>query len=246
MKTIDFNCDLGEGVGNDELIVPFISSANIACTYHAGDEETMKRTVEFCLKHNVAIGAHPSFYDRDNFGRRDMHLPVSETYDLVARQILLMQKITDEAGAVLHHVKPHGALYNMAAKSIKISAVIALAIKDINEKLILYGLSGSHLISEAKKIGIRTCSEVFADRTYREDGRLTARSSPDALISDADKVVEQGLQMISKGTVTATTGKEISVIADTICIHGDGVQAVAFAKALHRALKENNIEIKAL
>lgn len=245
MKLIDLNCDLGEGFENDDLIMPYISSASIACGYHAGNEETMKKTVDLCLKHQVAIGAHPSFLDKENFGRIDMHLGLNEIYDLIADQVQLMIKIAKISGADVQHVKPHGALYNMAAKSIKISSVIALAIKDINEKLILFGLSGSHLINEAKKIGLKSCSEVFADRTYREDGRLTARSDPKALITDSDMAIAQVLQMINKGTVTATTGKEIPVLADTVCLHGDGEHAVEFAKKIHATLKENNIAIKA-
>ena len=246
MKLIYLNSDLGEGCGSDRLIMPFISSANIACGYHAGDEGMMKQTVALCLKHNVAIGAHPSFNDKENFGRTYMHLSPQEIYDLVTVQVQLMIKIAGEAGASVGHVKPHGALYNMAAKSIKISSVLALAIKDIDEKLILFGLSGSHLISEGKKIGLRTCSEVFADRTYRDDGRLTPRSDPAALITDADKAIEQVLQMINKETVTTISGKEIPVIADTICIHGDGEHAVDFAKKINAVLKENNIAIKAI
>ena len=226
--------------------MPYISSANIACGYHAGDEKTMKKTVALCLKHNVAIGAHPSFFDKENFGRTDMHLDLNEIYDLITKQVQLMIKIAGESGAMVQHVKPHGALYNMAAKSIKISSVIALAVKDINEKLILFGLSGSHLINEAQKIGLKSCSEVFADRTYREDGRLTARSDPNALITDSDKAVAQVLQMINKGTVTATTEKEIPVLANTVCLHGDGEHALEFAKKIHAALKENNIAIKAI
>ncbi|HLF44914.1 MAG TPA: 5-oxoprolinase subunit PxpA [Chitinophagaceae bacterium] len=246
MKLIDLNCDLGEGCGNDSLIMPYISSASIACGYHAGDEKLMNQTVELCLKHSVAIGAHPSFPDRENFGRTDMHLTLNEIYDLITNQVRLMIKIATEAGAKVQHVKPHGALYNMAAKSIKISSVIALAIKDINEKLILFGLSGSHLINEAQKLGLKSCSEVFADRTYREDGRLTARSDPKALIADPEKAIAQVLQMINKGTVTATTGKEIPVTANTVCLHGDGEHAVELAKKIHTALKENNIAIKAI
>jgi 5-oxoprolinase (ATP-hydrolysing) subunit A len=245
MKITDFNCDLGEGAAHDEEILPFITSANIACTYHAGDEELMKKTVSLCTKYNVAIGAHPSFPDRENFGRTDMHLSPAEIYELVTRQVLLMKKIAADAGLPVHHVKPHGALYNMASKSITISSVIALAVKDCDEKLILYGLSGSHLVKEAKKIGLRTCSEVFADRTYRDDGRLTPRSKPEALITETSIALQQVLQMINEGTVTTTGGKKIPVQADTVCIHGDGEQALEFAKAIHQALKENDILIKA-
>jgi UPF0271 protein len=233
----DINCDMGEGFVNDEAIMPFISSANIACGYHAGDEDTMKRTVELALKHNVFIGAHPSYPDRENFGRTDIRIPLSELYDIVTKQIHLLNEITKTSGASLHHVKPHGALYNMAARSKPLAAVVALAVKDVDEKLKLYGLSGSHLINEAKKIGVKTMSEVFADRTYQDDGRLTPRSKPEALINNTDKVVQHVLQMIKERTVTAVSGKIITIVAETICIHGDGEHAIDFAKAIYDATK---------
>jgi UPF0271 protein len=233
----DINCDMGEGISNDEAIMPFISSANIACGYHAGDEEIMKRTVELAIKHKISIGAHPSYPDRENFGRTNIRLPLNEVYDLVTKQIHLLKEITRSAGASLHHVKPHGALYNMAARSKPLAVVIALAVKDVDEKLKLYGLSGSHLIMEAQKIGIKSVSEVFADRSYQDDGRLTPRSNPEALINDTDKAVQQVLQMIKEGTVTTVSGKVIPIVAETICIHGDGEHAVEFAKAIHEAVK---------
>ena len=235
---LDINCDMGEGIGNDELIMPFVTSASIACGFHAGDEDSMKRTVELAMKYNVSIGAHPSYPDRENFGRTDIRIPLSEVYDLVTKQIHLLNEITKTAGASLHHVKPHGALYNMAARAKPLAAVIALAVKDVDEKLKLYGLSGSHLINEAKKIGLKEVNEVFADRTYQDDGRLTPRSKPEALINDADKVVQQILQMLKEGTVTTVTGKIIPIVAETICIHGDGEHAVEFAKAVHEAINE--------
>ncbi len=246
MKIIDINCDLGEGVGNDALIMPFISSANIACGYHAGDETTMKKTVELCSKNKVAIGAHPSFFDRQNFGRTDLHLPLEEIYDLVSKQIHFLEKIVINSGEKMHHIKPHGALYNMAARDEKIAATIALAIKDVNKELILYGLAGSHLIREGKKIGLRTASEVFADRTYQADGSLTPRSKSSALIEDTEKMIQQVLQMINKKNITTITGKTIPIKADTICIHGDGKNAVEFAKKINTTLKENNIVINAI
>lgn len=246
MKTIDLNCDMGEETGNDALIMPFISSANIACGYHAGNEETMKRTVELAMQYNVAIGAHPSFADKDNFGRTDMHLPSAEVYDLVTRQVFLLSEIAKTAGARLHHVKPHGALYTMAARGKKLAAVIALAVKDVNEYLVLYGLSGSHLIREAKAIGLKTANEVFADRTYQDNGTLTPRSKPNALVEDEEQAVQQVLQMVKSGKVTSVLKKTIPLVADTICIHGDGKNPVAFAKRISEVLKENNIVIKAI
>jgi UPF0271 protein len=229
---------MGEGIGNDEAIMPFINSASIACGYHAGDEDTMKRTVELAIKYNVAVGAHPSFLDRENFGRTDMRLPLQEVYDLVTKQIHILNEIVQSLGAELHHVKPHGALYNMAARAKPLAAVIALAVKDVNEKLILYGLSGSHLINEAKKIGLKSASEVFSDRTYQDDGRLTPRSKAGALITETERAVQQVLQMIKEGTVTSVNEKIIPIVAETICIHGDGEHAVEFAKAIHEAIEK--------
>src|SRR5258708_1504031 len=175
---IDINCDMGEGVGNDAEIMSFISSANIACGFHAGDEETMKQTIELCIENNVAIGAHPSFYDRKNFGRTDMHLSADEIYDITILQLRAIDKISNKQGEKLSHVKPHGALYNMSAKSQEIAAVIAKAVKDFDEELILFGLSGSYSIMQAKALDLKTASEAFADRTYQDDGSLTPRSQP--------------------------------------------------------------------
>ena len=237
---------MGEGIGGDELIMPFISSANIACGYHAGDEKTMKKTVSLCIKHNVSIGAHPSFPDRENFGRIEMKLSPDEIYDLVVKQIRLLDEIVKAAGSELKHVKPHGALYNMAARNAQLAAIISLAVKDVNPKLILFGLSGSHLIKQGKNMGLKTASEVFADRTYLDSGNLTPRHLPGALIEDVDKSLAQVLQMINKGIVTGLSGKKIPIVADTICIHGDGAHAVEFAKTIFKTLKETNIEIKAV
>lgn len=239
----DINCDMGEGIGNDELIMPFITSANIACGYHAGDPETMWKTVELAIKHSVMIGAHPSFLDRNNFGRSEMNLDKGEVYGLVIQQLVILKEIVTGLDAKLHHVKPHGALYNMSAKDAALANCISKAVKDFDASLILFGLSGSHSISEAKAIGLATASEVFADRIYQDDGSLTPRSQPKALIEDADKAVQQVLQMIKEGTVTTVSGKTIPIVAETICIHGDGEHAVEFAKAIHESLVKNSILI---
>jgi len=233
----DINCDMGEGIGSDELIMPFISSASIACGYHAGDADTIQQTIKACIQHNVAIGAHPSFFDRNNFGRTEMNLPVDDLYDLVTQQLIIFSEVADSFARRINHVKPHGALYNMSAKYALMANVIAKAVKDFDESLILFGLSGSHSVVEAEKIGLRTANEVFADRTYRDDGSLTPRSQPNALIEDAEQVVRQVLQMIKEGTVTTVSGKIIPVVAETICIHGDGKHAVEFAKAIYNAVK---------
>jgi len=244
--SIDINCDMGEGIGNDEAIMPFISSANIACGYHAGDEETMRQTIESAIKYNVAIGAHPSFFDKENFGRTEMNLPADEIYDLVILQLRTIHKIVKEKNAALHHVKPHGALYNMSARSPQIAKAVAQAVKDFDGGLVLFGLSGSHSIKEAEVINLRTANEVFADRTYQDDGNLTPRSQSNALIEDVSKSVQQTLQMIKEKTVTSVSGKTIPIIADTICLHGDGKYAVEFAKAIHQSLIQNNIDLKAI
>ena len=233
---IDINCDMGEGIGNDEIIMPVITSANIACGYHAGDEQTIRSTILLAKKHGVHIGAHPSFDDRENFGRTEMPCPPGEVYHLVYKQLGIFKKIADECEVKIHHVKPHGALYNMAARDEQMAAAIALAVKDFNSHIILYGLSNSHLVSEAKKIGLRTKQEVFADRTYRENGSLTPRSQPNALIEDEEKAVKQVLQMVEQKTVTTVSGKLIPIEAETVCIHGDGKHGVAFAKAIFNAL----------
>ena len=245
MKTIDINCDLGEGVGNDELIMPYISSANIACGYHAGDENTMKQTVELCKKYNVAVGAHPSYPDRGNFGRTDMLLHPGEIYEMIVKQINSLEKIASERDVPVHHVKPHGALYNMAARDKMLAPFVSLAILDTNSKYILYGLSGSYLIKEGKNLGVKTASEAFADRTYKDDGMLSPRNKPGALIGETDKAVAQVLQIVKEGTVISVSGKKIPIVAETICIHGDGEHAVEFAKAIHKALKAEGIEIRA-
>jgi UPF0271 protein len=224
--------------------MPYISSANIACGYHAGNETTMKQTVELCKRYNVAVGAHPSFPDKENFGRTDMLLHPGEIYEMIIKQINSLEKIAAEADVPVHHVKPHGALYNMAARDKMMAPFVALAILDTNSKYILYGLSGSYLIKEGKALGVKTISEVFADRTYKDDGSLTSRNKPGALIEDTDKAVAQALQMVKEGTVTSINGKKVPIVAETICIHGDGEHAVEFAKAIHGVLKKEGIEIK--
>lgn len=233
----DINCDLGEGIGNDEYIMPFISSANIACGYHAGDIDTMQQTIEHCIRNHVAIGAHPSFFDKANFGRTEVNLPPHELYELVTQQLLIIAEVAAAAGERLIHVKPHGALYNLSAKDRLTANIITRAVKDFDHELILVGLSGSHSISEAKKEGLKTYNEVFADRTYKDDGSLTPRNETNALLENTEDVVKQVLQMINEGTVTTTSGKTIPINAETVCIHGDGKHAVAFAKAIHTAIK---------
>jgi UPF0271 protein len=243
---VDLNCDMGEGLDTDALIMPFISSANIACGYHAGDEKTIWQTIELALKYNVAIGAHVSFYDKEHFGRQEMSLSENEIYELTEQQLLIFKEVADAFDIPINHVKPHGALYNMSAKDAGIAKAIAQSIKDFDHGLILYGLSGSHSLHEAKAIGLKTAAEVFADRSYQDDASLTPRSQSGALIEDSGKAIQQVLQMIKEKKVTGLSGKTIPIVADTICIHGDGKHAVQFAKDISETLKQHHIDIKAL
>lgn len=231
---IDINCDMGEGLNNEAEIMPFIDSANIACGYHAGDEETMKHVIELCVLHDVNIGAHPSFPDRDHFGRTVMHMTHSEVYDLITKQVQLIRSIAKNSGASLYHVKPHGALYNIAAVDAKLARTIALAVKDVDSALVIYGLSGSAMIEEAEALGLKAANEVFADRTYQFDGSLTPRTAPGAILITVDEVLQQAGMMMKKNKVKALNGEMIDIKADTICIHGDGPHAIAFAKAIYR------------
>lgn len=234
---IDLNCDMGEGMPTDAEIMPYISSANIACGYHAGDKATMEQTVSLALQHGVAIGAHPGFDDKANFGRTEQQLADQEVYDLITAQIHSLQEVCRSLGTNLQHVKPHGALYNMAARSHQLSTIIAQAIRDTNPALCLFGLSDSWLIKAAAEMGLKTASEVFADRTYQEDGSLTPRSKPNALIENEADALAQVIQMVTKQEVTAVTGKVVPLRAETICLHGDGAHAVTFAKAVHQTLQ---------
>jgi len=218
--------------------MPFINSANIACGYHAGDHDTMLRTATLALQHGVAIGAHPGFADKENFGRTEQHLSDTALYDLVASQLSVMQSVCRSLGTAMKHVKPHGALYNMAAKSETLSSIIAQAIKDADPALCLFGLSNSWLIKAATAAGLKTASEVFADRTYQDDGSLTPRNMPDALIESEEQSLQQVIQMVTRQQVTSISGKTVSLIAETICLHGDGAHAVPFAKAVYHTLSQ--------
>lgn len=244
MYRIDLNCDMGEGMAYDGEIMPCISSANIACGYHAGSPEIMQRTVETAVLYGVAIGAHPGFEDKVNFGRTEMEMPSTQLYDLVARQIGLLQAVCLAAGTRLYHVKPHGALYNMAARDMSMSRTIAAAVKEADKGLVLFGLSGSCLIDAAEEAGLRTASEVFADRTYQPDGSLTSRKLPGAMIENEDMAIAQVLGMIRQGTVLSLSGEVVPIRAETVCIHGDGAHAVDFAQRIRQTLKNNGIEIK--
>ena len=248
MLSIDLNCDMGESfgawkMGNDAALMDFVSSVNIACGFHAGDASTIRQTVETAIKKGVKIGAHPSFPDLQGFGRREMKMSADEIFDTVLYQVAALKGICEAFGEKLHHVKPHGALYNQAAKNPENAIAIAEAVKKIDEDLIFYGLSGSFLISEAEAIGLKTRSEVFADRTYKSDGTLTPRSEPNALIHDSKQAVAQVLEMVFSQQVTATNGDVVALKAETICIHGDGKKALEFAKLINKNLIQKGINI---
>ncbi len=237
---------MGEGCSNDAELMKYVSSVNIACGAHAGDAEIMMRTVEYAVEKGVAIGAHPGYPDRENFGRFAIEMPHSQIYDLVTEQFNTLNKNAVDAGGKIGHVKPHGALYNQSARDADLAAVIAQAVFDIDPKLILFGLSGSVSISEAKKIGLATASEVFADRSYQSDGSLTPRTEPNALIHDTDVAIAQVLQIIRSNTVTTADGSVIPITANTICIHGDGENALQFAFAIHETLTAANTNVAAI
>lgn len=205
----------------------------------------MRRTVQLALDLGVAIGAHPGYRDRENFGRTAMSIPQHEVTALVCEQLDTLAKVCDAEGATLHHVKPHGALYNQAAKDRELAAAIARAVIEFDRKLILYGLSGSHLIRESEKLGLVTASEVFADRTYQSDGSLTPRSQPNALIENDDEAARQAIMMADRGEVVAIDGEKVVLTADTICLHGDGAHAVEFANKIRSALDRAGWSVEA-
>jgi UPF0271 protein len=250
MQTIDLNCDMGEAFGNypmpnDALLFNYITSANIACGYHAGDPQVMQQTVQMAIKKGVAIGAHPGLPDLQGFGRREMKISANEAYQITLYQIGALYGFVKAAGGKLHHVKAHGALYNMAAKDMNLASAIVQAAHDFDPTLILYALAGSQMIEAAKKLGIVTASEVFADRTYQDDGSLTPRTQGNALITDQKQAINQILMMVQQQQVISVSNKPIPLIAETLCLHGDGEHAVDFAKTISERLKKEGIGITA-
>ena len=243
MIRIDLNCDLGEGAGHDAELMPFVTSANIACGGHAGDAASMRAAVDRALQHGVAVGAHPGFADREHFGRRELPLTPAQARALVAAQVAALAAVAREAGARLAHVKPHGALYNLAARDAALAVAVADAVHAAGPELVLFGLAGSHLLAAAQARGLRVASEVFADRTYLPDGSLTPRSRPDALIQEEDDAVAQVLRMVREGKVRALGGRDVAVRADTVCVHGDGPHAVAFARRLRAELTRAGVTL---
>lgn len=245
------NCDLGESfgaytVGQDEGMLRLITSANVACGFHAGDPGVMRRTVKLALQQNVAIGAHPGLPDLPGFGRRWMDISPQEAYDLVVYQIGALSAFVQSEGGHLQHVKPHGALYNKAASNQALADAIAEAVYKVDPQLILFGLSGSELVRSGERIGLRTAHEVFADRTYQQDGSLTSRRAPDALITDVEQSAAQVIRMIKEGIVKSQQGDDVKLRADTVCIHGDGPHALAFARHLREACVESGVAIQSV
>lgn len=245
-RSIDLNCDLGEGFGSDKAILPYVTSVNIACGGHAGNEATMRETVRLAMEHDVTIGAHPGLPDPAGFGRREMQVTPQEVYDLVLDQALALAAIVRASGAAVCHLKPHGALYNMAAKNAAIAQAIAAATHKFDPACILFGLAGSELIKAGERAGLMTASEAFADRTYQADGSLTPRQSPDALLHDPAAAADRVLKMVLQGTVTSQQGTEIPLRADTLCIHGDSPGAAEMARAIRERLRREGVEVQGL
>lgn len=249
MSVIDLNCDLGESfgaykIGMDEEVLPYVTSANIACGFHAGDPLVMEKTVALCKQYGVRAGAHPGFPDLEGFGRRNMSLSAKEVKASVMYQIGALKAFCNGAGIRLCHLKPHGALYNMAAKDYELAKVICQAIKEVDDSLILLALSGSEMLRAAKDTGLFAASEVFADRAYQSDGSLVPRSREGSIIEDEDLAVSRVIRMAKEGVVEAIDGSTISIQADSVCVHGDGVKALEFVKKIKKGLLEAGIEVK--
>ncbi|GLC96182.1 UPF0271 protein [Cupriavidus sp. TA19] len=242
---IDLNADLGEGCGNDEALLALISSANVACGWHAGDAATMVQTVKWALQHGVAIGAHPSYPDRENFGRTEMQRDPEDVYADVLYQIGALDAIVRAQGGELHHVKPHGALYNQAVRDPALARAIVRAVRDFDADLVFFGLAGSQMIDIAKEAGLRVKQEVFADRGYNPDGTLVRRGTPGALHDDEEVALNQTLTMVREKRVRAIDGTWVPIQAETVCLHGDGAHALAFARRIRERLGAEGIAIRA-
>jgi UPF0271 protein len=245
---IDLNSDMGESfgawkMGNDEAILPYVTSANIACGFHGGDPATMRKTVAAALRFGVALGAHPGLPDLQGFGRRNMAITDQEAYDMMVVQIGALAGVAASQGAELRHVKAHGQLYNMAVKDEGLTRALAQAVHDVDSDLVFFGLAGSAMLPIAEKIGLCVASEVFGDRHYMPDGTLCPRNKPGAMIEDVNESIRQVLQMVKQGTVTAMDGTLVNVRADTLCIHGDQPGAAEFAKAIREALVAEGVHV---
>ncbi|NMO96398.1 LamB/YcsF family protein [Paenibacillus lemnae] len=251
MKFVDLNCDMGESfgaytLGRDAEILEHVTSANIACGFHAGDAGTMRKTVKLALEKGVAIGAHPGLQDLIGFGRRRMDITPQEAYDMVVYQIGALSGFVRAEGAVMQHVKAHGELYNMAAGNPGLAEAIAEAVYSVDPALILFGLAGSELVKAGEKLGLRTASEVFSDRTYQSDGSLTSRRQPDAMIESDEESAGQVIRMVNEGKVLSRQGSDVAIQADTVCIHGDGAHALEFAQQINASLKQAGITVQAI
>ncbi|QRX84842.1 5-oxoprolinase subunit PxpA [Glaciimonas sp. PAMC28666] len=243
--SVDLNADLGEGGANDQALLALISSANIACGWHAGRAGLMQQTVAWAIQYGVAIGAHPSFPDPDNFGRTEMHLPAQEIYSGILYQIGALAAIAEAQGARLRHVKPHGALYNQAARDPTLADAVVAAVRDFDPALALFGLANSALIAAAKRAGLSAIEEVFADRGYSPDGSLVKRGSTGDLIEDEEKALAQTISMVRDSRVQAIDGSWVPLTANTVCLHGDGAHALAFAQRIRAYLAQEGITVSA-
>lgn len=251
MFQVDLNSDLGESfgrytIGMDARIIPLISSANVACGFHASDPVVMANTIEHAKSAGIQIGAHPGFPDLMGFGRRTMALSLEEARAYTAYQISALGGMCASRGMKLQHVKPHGAMYNMAAKDYELSRAICEAVRDYDSDLIVMGLSGSETIRAAKDLGLKTAMEVFADRGYEEDGSLVSRNKEGAFIRDEEEAIGRVIRMIKEGKVRAVTGKDIEIQADSVCVHGDGEKALLFVEKIRAALEAENIAVRPL
>lgn len=248
MYKVDLNCDMGESFGNyklgmDEEILNYISSANIACGWHAGDAMCMNKTVENAYIKNVKIGAHPGFMDLEGFGRREMNITKEEAKAYIKYQLGALMAFTSSKGIKVQHVKAHGALYNMAAKDKNLAMGIAEAIYEVDKDIILLGLANSEMINAGREVGIKVASEVFADRAYNADGTLVSRKLPGAVIHDADLAIARVVRMVKEGKVEDINGNDIEISADSICVHGDNPKALEFVDRIRQTLIKEDIEI---
>lgn len=243
MPRIDFNCDLGEGCGNDAAIIPYISSASIACGAHAGDAATMRETLQLCRRHGVAAGAHPGYADREHFGRRELSMSANDIAALVRTQLDRLALMATQEDMPLSHVKPHGALYNLAARDRAVAEAIAQAVAGFDASLILYGLSGSALTDAGSAAGLRVAHEVFAERGYAANGQLVSRGAPGAVIESLEAAIAQARMLATSGTVASVDGHRLALRADTLCLHGDRADAAKFALSLRRALEADAVRI---
>ena len=237
---------MGEGYPTDALIMPFISSVNIACGSHAGDEETIKNTIKLALQFDVSIGAHPSYPDRENFGRKSIKIADENLTSSIVEQIMLVKSIAESMGTSLKHIKPHGALYNRSAVDERVATIIAKAVKQVDKNLYLYGLPNSESEQAAIREGLIFWKEGFADRTYQSNGSLTPRTEKNAMIEDIDHVLHQVIDMITQNKIKPMSGDDIPIQIETICIHGDADKALEFAKHIHLGLIKNEIVISSI